>query len=94
MASEVNDLTMNFEQDGLLLVKEPDKVVLSGGAWATVLYRYQQWDRKKEEYGPDRYSIRRYRKINNEYIQQSKFTISSKDQAGKIVEALLNWTRD
>lgn len=91
MASDVNDITMNYEEDDILVVKELDKEILSKGAWATILFRYQQWDAKKEEYGPDRYSIRRYRKMNNEYRQQSKFTISSKDQAIKIVDALQKW---
>ncbi len=91
MASDVNDITMNYEEDDILVVKELDKEILSKGAWATILFRYRQWDAKKEEYGPDRYSIRRYRKMNNEYRQQSKFTISSKDQAIKIVDALQKW---
>jgi hypothetical protein len=94
MASDVNDITMNYEEDDILVVKEIDKEILSKGAWATILFRYQQWDTKKEEYGPDRYSIRRYRKMNNEYRQQSKFTISSKDQATKIVDALQKWIGD
>ena len=94
MASDVNDITMYYEEDDILVVKELDKEILSKGAWATILFRYQQWDAKKEEYGPDRYSIRRYRKMNNEYRQQSKFTISSKDQAIKIVDALQKWIEE
>ncbi|HOO38305.1 MAG TPA: hypothetical protein PLU81_02210 [Deltaproteobacteria bacterium] len=94
MASDVNDITMNYEEDDILVVKELDKEILSKGAWATILFRYRQWDAKKEEYGPDRYSIRRYRKMNNEYRQQSKFTISSKDQAIKIVDALQKWIEE
>ena len=94
MASDVNEITMNYEEDDILVVKELDKEILSKGAWATILFRYQQWDAKKEEYGPDRYSIRRYRKMNNEYRQQSKFTISSKDQAIKIVDALQKWIEE
>lgn len=91
MVSDVNDLTVNYEDGGLLLVKEIDKVILSKGAWATILFRYQDWDRKKEAYGPYRFTIRRYRKMNNEYRQQSKFNISSTDQATKIVKALKQW---
>ena len=94
MASDVNEITINYEEDDVLIVKEIDKEILSKGAWATIIFRYRQWDAKKEEYGPDRYAIRRYRKMNNEYRQQSKFTISSKDQATKIVEALQKWIED
>ncbi|MBU0729235.1 MAG: hypothetical protein KKE17_04555 [Proteobacteria bacterium] len=94
MASDVNELSVDYEEDGIQLVKEIDKVILSKGAWATLIFRYQQWDKKKEDFGPDRFTIRRYRKMNNEYSQQSKFNISSKDQAEKIVSALEKWTKE
>lgn len=91
MAAEVDDLTVQYEEDGLVLVKEIDKVVLSKGAWATVLFRYQQWDKKTEDYGPDKYSIRRYQKVSGNFMAKSKFNISSPAQAEKIVEALQGW---
>ena len=91
MASDVNDLSINYEEDDVLLVKELDKAVLSKGAWSTVIFRYQQWDKRKKEYGPDRYTIRRYQKRSGEYIPKSKFNISSRDQALKIVKALQGW---
>ena len=91
MASNVAEISINYEEDGVLIVKETDKEILSKGAWATIIYKYQQWDKSKEDYGPDRYTIRRYRKINNEYRQQAKFNISSAEQAKKIIAALQNW---
>jgi hypothetical protein len=91
MATKADDLTINYEEDGVLVVKELDKEVLSRGAWATVLFKYVQWDRARNDYGPERYSIRRYRKIDDEYRQQAKFTISSKEQAQKIIDALQKW---
>ncbi len=94
MASDVNDLTVNYEGDGVLVVKELDKKILSKGAWSTVIYRYQDWDKAKNDYGPDRYTIRRYQKRNGEYMQKSKFNISSKDQAQSLIEALQGWLVD
>ncbi len=94
MASNVDDISINYEEGNVLIVKELDKEILSKGAWATIIFKYQEWDRKKEEHGPVRFTIRRYRKINNEYRQQSKFNISSKDQATKIIEALQKWIAD
>ena len=91
MASKAEDLTIEYEEEGVLVVKELDKVILSKGAWATVLYRYRQWEKAKEGYGQDRYTIRRYRKMDDEYRQQNKFNISSRDQALKIIEALKRW---
>ncbi len=91
MASDVSELTINYEEDGKLVVKELDKNVLTKGAWSTIIYRYQDWNRSKEEYGPDKYSIRRYQKRNGQYQPKSKFNISSADQARKIIAALEGW---
>ena len=94
MASDVNELTVNYEEDGVLVVKELDKKILSKGAWSTVIFRYQDWDKAKNDYGPDRFTIRRYQKRNGEYMQKSKFNISSKDQAQSLIEALQGWIAD
>lgn len=91
MASDINELTVSYEQDGLCLVKELDKVILTKGAWTTILFKYQELDRSKEDYGPVRFTIRRFRKIHGQYRQQSKFNISSRDQAQKIIQALQDW---
>jgi len=94
MASTPDELTINYSEGGVDVVKELDKVVLSKGAWTTILFRYQDWDGRKEEYGKDKYSIRRYQKRNGEYQQKSKFNISSPDQARQLVQALNDWLED
>ena len=94
MSSEIDELTVQYEEDGLVTVKELDKKVLTKGAWSTIIYRFQDWDRKKEAYGPDKYTIRRYQKRNGQYMQKSKFNISSKDQARSIISALEEWIAD
>ena len=91
MAETVEELTVQYEEDGQVTVKELDKKVLTKGAWSTIIYRYQDWNRSKEEYGPDKYTIRRYQKRNGEYMPKSKFNISSRDQAKSIIEALQEW---
>lgn len=94
MAETVEDLTVEWEEGGLITVKELDKKVLSKGAWSTVIYKYQDYDNKKEDYGPDKYTIRRYQKRNGVYSQKSKFNISSADQATQIIEALQGWVNE
>ncbi len=91
MSAEVEDLSVDYEEEGVQVVQQLDKEILSKGAWATVLFRYRQWEPKKEDYGPDRFTIRRYKKLHGEYRQQAKFNISSRDQAEKIVAALQRW---
>ena len=91
MFSHIDDITINYEEEGVQVVKELDKVVLTRGAWSTIIFKYQQWEPKREGYGADRYTIRRYRKMHDEYKQQSKFNISNKEQAEKIINALQGW---
>ena len=92
MAADANEITINYEEDGTLIVKELDKEILSKGAWTTILFRYQDFNRGKKEYGPDKYTIRRYQKRNGQYLPKSKFNISSAAQAQKIIETLNRWT--
>ena len=94
MAEKVEDLTVEYFEGPEMTVKELDKVVLTKGAWSTVMFRYQDLDRKTGEFGPDKYTIRRYQKRNGEYGQRSKFNISSKEQAKKVISALSKWTDD
>ncbi|PIE58903.1 MAG: hypothetical protein CSA33_00970 [Desulfobulbus propionicus] len=91
MAETPDEITLNYEEDGTLIVKELDKVILSKGAWTTILFRYQDLNKSTGEYGPDKYSIRRYQKRNGQYMPKSKFNISSAAQAEKIIAALHSW---
>ena len=91
LSESIDDLTVEYEENGQIILKELDKIVLSKGAWTTILFRYQEWKPQTSSYGPDKYVIRRYKKMGGEYRQQSKFTISSADQARKIVDALQTW---
>lgn len=91
MASDINDITVDYEENGVLKVKELDKEILSKGAWATIVFKYKNYDWKKEDYGDTKYIIRRYRKVEGEYKPQSKFNISSNKQAKLVVEVLQKW---
>ncbi|WP_411726523.1 hypothetical protein [Methyloglobulus sp.] len=94
MAETVDELTVSYQDGGIETVKELEKKVLTKGAWATVIFRYQDWNNTKGEYGLDKYTIRRYQKQNGEYRQKSKFNISSKEQAKAIIGALTDWIGD
>ncbi len=94
MSNTPEELTINYSEGGIEVVKELDKCILSRGAWTTILYRYQDWDARKECYSKDKYSIRRYQKRNGEYQQKSKFNVSSPDQARQLIETLQQWLQD
>lgn len=91
MASTIDEITIEYVDQDVVTIKQLDKVVLTKGAWTTIMFEYQDWDKRKEEYGPIKYSIRRYQKKNNEYRAKSKFNISNKEQAQKIIAVLTKW---
>jgi hypothetical protein len=93
MTETVDDLTIAFSENGTETTKELDKQVLTKGAWTTIMFKYQDWDNAKSDFGPVKYSIRRYQKRNNQYWQKSKFNISSADQAQKIIDILTEWLK-
>ena len=94
MASDINDITVDYEENGVLKVKEFDKEILTKGAWATIIFKYKNYDWKKESYGDTKYIIRRYRKVEGEYKPQSKFNISSNKQAKQVIDVLQKWLND
>lgn len=93
MSEHIDDITVAFSENGIETTKELDKQILTKGAWTTIMFKYQDWDNSKNDYGPIKYTIRRYQKRNNQYWQKSKFNISSNDQAQKIVEILSTWLK-
>ncbi|HEL8428082.1 TPA: hypothetical protein U0D74_002794, partial [Legionella pneumophila] len=72
MAETIDDITIAFNENGVETTRELDKQILSKGAWTTIMFKYQDWDNTKNDYGPVKYSIRRYQKRNNQYWQKSK----------------------
>jgi len=86
-----DDLTIDYEENGILTTKQTDKVILSKGAWVTILFRYQTWVAADDAYSEDKYTIRRYQKRNGEYTARSKFNITNAKQAKLIVDSLNGW---
>ncbi len=91
MAESIEELTIRYEEDGQLLRKELDKHVLSKGSWTTIMFLYQDLDRKSGEFGPAKISIRRFQKREGVYLPRSKFEISSVAQARAIQSQIGTW---
>lgn len=94
MSATVEDISINYEEDGQQLVRETGKVVLTKGAWTTILFKYNNWKVANNDWDKDMYTIRRYQKRNGEYLPKSKFNISSAKQAKQIVDALSEWIEE
>jgi len=94
MAETIEEVSYNYEDEGKLVRKEIKKEILTKGAWATVMFFYQELDRKTEAWGAPKCSIVRFKKSGGVYRKQSSFNISSQKQAFQIVDVINKWYKD
>jgi len=76
MAETIEELTIAYEEDGILVIEELDKVVLNRGAWTTILYLYRERDRKTGEFGPAKAGLRRYQKFGGVFRKRDAINLS------------------
>ena len=91
MAETIEEISIHYEEEGQVLRKELEKEVLSKGSWTTIMFLYQDLDRKSGDYGPRKVSIRRFQKREGAYLPRSKFEISSAAQAKAICKKINDW---
>src|SRR5450432_682316 len=91
MAETLDELTYNYEEDGKLVRKELERTVLTKGGWATLMFLFQELDRKSGKFRAPKMAIVRFKKSKGSYRKQSSFNISSERQARQIVGVFENW---
>jgi hypothetical protein len=95
MAETIDDITLDWsDEEGTLVVKELKKHVLTKGAWTTIVFLYQELDKKTQDFGPPKMRVARYRKMGGRYSPQSKFNISTAKQARQVMEIIEEWLPD
>lgn len=93
MARTVDELTVNWTEDGVLKVRELDKVVLSTAtSWATVAFLFQEHDPESADgWRAPKVSIRRYRKRGGKLHVDKHLTLSTEKQALDLAAAIGAW---
>jgi len=91
MSDALDDLTYDYEDEGVLVRKQLDRVILARGGWATVMFLYQELDRDTGSYRTPKMAIVRFKKSKGVYRKQSSFNISSEKQARQIAEVFETW---
>jgi hypothetical protein len=91
MAETLDELTYDFEDEGALVRKQLDKVVLSKGSWATIMFLYQELDRQSGKYRAPKMAIVRFKKWKGAYRKQSSFNVSNEKQARQIMDIFEGW---
>ena len=91
MAEDIDELSVSWDEGGTVVVEQLDKVILSRGGWATILFKYREQNVRTGAWSKTKFTIRRYQKKQGVFRQQSKFNISSIAQAKSLCAALTHW---
>ena len=91
MAETLEELTYNYEDEGVLVRKELDKIVLTKGTWATLMFLYQELNKASGQFRAPKIAIVRFKKWKGAYRKQSSFNVSSEKQARQINEVFEKW---
>ncbi len=91
MAETLEDLTYDYEEDGTLVRKEIDRVILTKGGWATMMFLFQELDRNSGKFRAPKMAIVRFKKAKGVYRKQSSLNISGEKQARQIAEVFEKW---
>src|SRR5438552_12143324 len=91
MAETLEELTYDYEDEGVLVRKEIARVVLTKASWATLMFLFQELDRAKGKFRAPKMAIVRFKKSKGSYRKQSSFNISSEKQARQIAEVFEQW---
>jgi len=90
-AEDIDDITVEYEEDGVLVVKQEAKEIIARGTWPVLAFRYREWNAAANDYGPAKFTLRKFRKQNGTYRMESKFNIGSPVQAQAISVVLARW---
>lgn len=91
MAETLDEVTYDYEDNGVLVRKQMEKVVLTKGSWATVMFLYQELDKAKGVFRAPKIAIVRFKKARGAYRKQSSFNVSSEKQARQITDVFEQW---
>ncbi|MDB4980841.1 MAG: hypothetical protein JWM82_1593 [Myxococcales bacterium] len=91
MSDALDELTYDVEEDGVLVRRQVERVVLAGGAWATVMFLYQERDRTSGVFGAPKISITRFKKFRGAYKRHAAFTLASVEQARALTDTFERW---
>jgi hypothetical protein len=91
MAETIDELTYDYEDEGVLVRKQLDKVVLTKGAWSTVMFLYQELDKTSGTFRAPKIAIVRFKKFKGSYRKQSSFNVSNEKQARQITGVFEGW---
>jgi hypothetical protein len=90
MAETIDEISIDVEDEGQLTTEQLDKIVLTRGAWTTILFRYRTIDPKTGEFGAPKATVKRFQKHNGIFKKRDSINLSAA-VAKQLIEALSGW---
>ncbi len=85
MAETIDEISYDYEDEGKLVRRTLKKEVLTRGGWSTIMFLYEDLDRKTGKFGSPKVAIVRFKKWQGTFRKQSSFAISSEKQARQLM---------
>jgi hypothetical protein len=92
ISDALDELSYDQEDDGVLVREQLDRVVLTGGSWATVMFLFRELDRETGAWRAPKMAIVRFQKRQGGYRKHSAFNVANGEQARELSEVLARWT--
>ena len=95
--NDLDELSYDVEQDGVLVRRELERVTSTKGAWATVMFLYEDrdvvagGDVNNAPWKAAKVAILRLQKVGDGYKKQASFTLGGAKEARTMANTLLGW---
>jgi hypothetical protein len=91
MVETLDELSYDVEEDGVLVRRQVDRVVVARGAWATVMFLYEELDRATGAFRAPKIAVARFKKLRGAYRRHSVFTLASIAEARALTDVFERW---
>jgi len=91
MVETLDELSYDFEDDGVLVRKQLDRLILARGAWATVMFLYQELDRGSGTFRAPKLAVVRFKKASGAYRKHSSFNVAGAAEARRLADVFAAW---
>ena len=85
---DLRDLCIDREEEGELVVKQEELVILSEGQWPVVAIVYRQWEKQRGGLGEPRLSLRRFKRLRGGYKQECVVNLTTREAISLLREVL------
>src|ERR1700749_2332702 len=88
----LDELAYDQEVDGVVVGGELYRAVLARGSWATVMFLYEERERRTGAFGAPRMAVVRFQKWRGGWRKHAAFNVVGAEQARELLAVFERWT--